>query len=415
MPADFTVRTSVYAVGPVVAGALQGDLVLYGRGDPTFSRRCYATDSLLEGVCDRDPFVRLRQMADTLKARGIREVHGNIVGDGSYFEPASLHPGWELFDLNWWYAAPVSGLAFNDNSLDFLWRPGLTVGAPAVISMWPDLGDVAFENRTVTVPAGGKTDISDRFFRLPGTAQVWAEGTVALDRAPRREFFAVADPNLFAARALRQALADAGIAVTGTTRSTTDSAAYAEARRRPPLAETVSRPVRDWIFPVLHTSQNLYAEMLLKQLGKLYGGGGSWKEGIAVERRFLIDSVKIDSTEFHLSDGSGLSSENLISPGAFTRLLRYMRAHPRYPVFAAGLPVAAGTGNLRTRFVASPVAGRIRAKTGSIAGVNTLTGYVERPGEQPLTFAVAVNHHAQPTRAVLAAIDSVVVEIGKRK
>ncbi|MBA3894173.1 MAG: D-alanyl-D-alanine carboxypeptidase/D-alanyl-D-alanine-endopeptidase [Gemmatimonadales bacterium] len=413
LPPDFTVRTSLYAAGPVVGGVLRGDLVLYGRGDPTFSRRCYATDSLLPKACDRDPFARLRLLTDTLKARGIRQVAGDLVGDGSYFEPASLHPGWELFDLSWWYAAPVAALAFNDNSLDFVWQPGAAVGAPALISMWPDLGDVAFENRTVTVPAGGETDIGDRFFRQPGTAQVWAEGTVALDRPARTESFAVADPNLFAARALRQALADAGIAVTGTTRSTTDSAAYAGARARAPLAETTSRPLRDWIFPILNTSQNLFAEMLVKQLGKRFGGGGSWREGLAVERRFLIDSVRIDSTEFLLSDGSGLSSANLMSPHAFTRLLRYIRAHPRFSTFAPGLPRSGGTGNLRTRFAGTPVAGRVHAKTGSIAGVNTLAGYIERPGSPPLTFSIELNHHAQPSRAVLAAIDSVVVEIGR--
>ena len=413
LPPDFTVRTSLYAAGPVVAGVLRGDLVLYGRGDPAFSRRCYATDSTISGVCDRDPFARLRLMADTLKARGVRQVEGDLVGDGSYFEAASLHPGWELFDLNWWYAAPVSALAFNDNSLDFVWQPGVAVGAPALISMWPDLGDVAFENRTVTVAPGGPTDIGDRFFRHPGTVHVWAEGTVALDRPPRTESFAVADPNLFAARALRQALAEAGVAVTGTTRSTTDSAIYSAARARPPLAEAVSRPVRDWIFPILNTSQNLFAEMLLKQLGRRFGAGGSWKEGLAVERRFLIDSVKIDSTEFHLSDGSGLSSENLISPQAFTRLLRYIRAHPRFATFAPGLPHAGGTGNLKTRFVGTPLDRRVRGKTGSIAGVNTLSGYIERPDGKPLTFSIEVNHHAQPTRVVLAAIDSVVVEMDR--
>jgi serine-type D-Ala-D-Ala carboxypeptidase/endopeptidase (penicillin-binding protein 4) len=415
LPPDFTVRTSVYAAGPVVGGVLRGDLVLYGRGDPTFSRRCYATDSLAQGVCDKDPFARLRLLADTLQARGVRQVQGDVVGDGSWFEAASLHPGWELFDLNWWYAAPVTGLAFNDNSLDFVWQPGIRVGAPALISMWPDLGDIAFENRTLTVPAGGETDIGDRFFRQPGTAQVWAEGTVAIDRSPHKESFAVSDPNLFAARALRQALADAGIAVTGTTRSTADSALYAEARVRPPLAETVSRPARDWIFPVLNTSQNLFAEMLLKQLGKRFGRAGSWVEGLQVERRFLIDSVRIDSTQFSLSDGSGLSSANLISPLAFTQLLRFIRAHPRYTTFAPGLPQSGGTGNLRTRFVGTPLEGRVRAKTGSIAGVNTLAGYIEGRDGRPITFAVEVNHHAQPTRAVLAAIDSVVVEMAKGK
>jgi D-alanyl-D-alanine carboxypeptidase/D-alanyl-D-alanine-endopeptidase (penicillin-binding protein 4) len=412
LPPEWRVKTSLYG-GPVVGGVLMGNLVLYGRGDPTMDRRCYATDSMLPGVCDTDPFARLRQLAESLRSLGVQLIAGDVVGDGSYFEPTLIHPNWEQFDLNWWYAAPVSGLGFHDNSIDFTWQPGPAPGAPAVISMSPDLGDVSFENRTVTVPPGGESDIGDRFFRHPGTLQIWAEGTVALDSPRHIESFALPDPNLYAARALRQALADAGISVAGSTRSTTDSTLYAGLRATPPLAEVYSRPLRDWIFPILNTSQNWFAEMLLKQLGKEFGRGGSWPEGLAVERRFLIDSVRVDSTQISLSDGSGLSSTNLISPVAFTQVLRFIRRHPRYPTFAAGLPQAGATGSLRTRFVGTPLAGRVRGKTGSISRVNTLSGYIELDRGRFLTFSVQANHHAQSGRSILGAIDSVVVEMAK--
>ncbi len=414
LPPDWRVRTSLYAAGQVSAGVLHGDLVMYGRGDPTLGRRCYSTDTLVEGACDRDAFIRLRVLADTLKARGLREVRGDLVGDGSWFEPQTLHAGWEIFDLNWWYAAPVSGLGFNDNSVDFTWQPGFAVGAPVRITLWPDIGEVLLENRTVTAPAGSDTDIGDRFFRVPGTARVWAEGQAAIDRAPRTESFAVTDPALYTARAMRQALADAGISVAGATRSTVDSMLYRQARSTPPLAEVESRPLKDWIFPILNTSQNLFAETLLKQLGRRFGRGGSWEEGIAVERRFLIDSVGIDSTEFSLQDGSGLSSSNFVTPNAFARLLRYIRAHRGYPTFAAGLPQSGNAGSLRTRFLDTPLESRVWAKTGSITGVNTLSGYLQRPDGKTLTFSLQANHHALPSRLILAAIDSVVVEMGRR-
>ena len=412
LPPDWRVRTSVYG-GPVVGGVLLGDLVLYGRGDPTMGRRCYATDSTLPGVCDADPFSKLRQLAQTLKARGVQLIQGDIVGDGSYFESVLVHPNWEQFDLNWWYAAPVSGLGFNDNSVDFTWQAGSAPGAPATITMSPDLGDIAFENRTVTVPPGGESDIGNRFFRHPGTLQIWAEGTVALDHPLRRESFALPDPNLYAARALRQALADAGIAVAGTTRSTTDSTLFAQLRLSAPLAEVTSRPLRDWIFPILNTSQNWFSEMLLKQLGRQFGRGGSWLDGLEVERRFLIDSIRVDSTQISLSDGSGLASSNLVSPLAFTQILQYIRRHPRYPTFAAALPQAGGAGSLRKRFAGTRLAGRVRAKTGSISRVNSLSGYIELGQNRALIFSVQANHHAQPSRAILDAIDSVVVEIGR--
>lgn len=409
---DWTVKTSLYAAGPVANGVLAGDLVLYGRGDPTFGKRCFATDTLREGACETDSFTRLRELAEGLRARGIREVHGDLVGDGSYFEPQLVHGSWEAFDLNWWYAAPVSALGFNDNSVDFVWGPGTAPGTPAVITMSPDLGDVAFENRTVTVPPRGPSDIGDRFFREPGTLNVWAEGTAALDQPPRTESFALPDPNLFTARALRQVLEEAGIAVTGTTRSTTDSMRYRQARAAPPLAEIRSRPLREWIFPILNRSQNWFAEMVLKQLGRQFGRGGSWAEGLAVERRFLIDSVRVDSTEFSLVDGSGLATGNLITPLAFTRILRYIRSHPRAQTFMAGLPQSGGVGSLKSRFVRTPLAGRVRAKDGSIGGVNSLSGFIERPDGRVLTFSVQANHHAQSGRAVIAQIDSLVAEMG---
>jgi serine-type D-Ala-D-Ala carboxypeptidase/endopeptidase (penicillin-binding protein 4) len=413
LPPEWTVRTSLYADGPVANGVVQGALVLYGRGDPTFGKRCFATDTLREGACETDSFTRLRDLAAGLHERGIREIHGDLVGDGSYFEPTTVHPGWEGFDLNWWYAAPVSALGFNDNSVDFAWGPGTATGTPAVITMSPDVGDVTFENRTVTVPAGGESDIGDRFYREPGTLQVWAEGTVALDQPTRTESFAMPDPNLFTARALRQALAEAGIAITGTTRSTTDSMRYRQARAAAPLAEITSRPFREWVFPILNRSQNWFAEMVLKQLGRQFGRAGSWEEGLAVERRFLIDSVRVDSTEFRLQDGSGLSSGNLVSPLALTKILRYIRTHPRAQTFLAGLPQSGGVGSLRKRFVRTPLEGRVRAKDGSIGGVNSLSGFIERPDGRVWTFSIQANHHAQPDRAAVAAIDSVVVEMGK--
>lgn len=410
-PPDWTVATSVYADGPVQDGVVAGDLVLYGRGDPTMGRRCYAVDTTAPGACDADPFERLRDLAGQLRARGITTVQGDLIGDGSWFDGELVNIDWEIYDLNWWYAAPVSGLGFNDNSIDFTYAPGPAIGAPAAITFTPDFGMVAFENRTRTVAAGKPTTID--FYREPGTLRVWAEGDVALDSRGRNEYFALPDPALYTAWALRAVLADSGIAVLGRSRSTTDSTEFMAARQGTALAEVASRPVKDWIFPILNTSQNWFAEMLLKQLGRQFGGGGSWREGLDVERRFLIDSMKVDSLQFALRDGSGLSSSNLVSPHAFATLLAWMRAHPRFDSFAAGLPQSGQRGSLKSRFVGTPLEGKVRAKTGSISRVNTLSGYIEQPG-RTLVFSVEANNHTLGSRVMIPQIDSLVVQMGKK-
>jgi D-alanyl-D-alanine carboxypeptidase/D-alanyl-D-alanine-endopeptidase (penicillin-binding protein 4) len=410
-PPDWTVQTSLYADGPVEGAVLQGDLVLYGRGDPTMGVRCYSVDTTAPGACDTDPFLRLRQLVGEFRSRGITTVTGDLVGDGSWFDGELVNGDWESYDLNWWYAAPVSGLGFNDNSLDFTYTPGRSIGAPATIRFTPDFGTVAFENRTRTVAAGQPTTID--FYREPGTLHVWAEGDVALDARGGNEYFALPDPDLFTAWALRSVLADSGIAVQGATRSTTDSARYSAARQRGSLADVASRPVKEWIFPVLNSSQNWFAEMLLKQLGRQFGEGGSWRGGLAVERRFLIDSMHVDSTQFALRDGSGLSSSNLVSPQAFATLLTWMRRHPRFEYFADGLPQSGQRGSLKTRFVETPLEGRVRAKTGSISRVNTLSGYIELPG-RTLIFSVQANNHTLGSRVMIPQIDSLVVQMGKR-
>ena len=392
---DYRFRTSVYAAGTVDGGTLTGDLVLYGRGDPSLSDRYYPTR-----------FAAIEGLADRIRAAGISRVAGDVVGDASWFDSLTIHPSWEAYDLSWWYAAPVSALGFNDNSVDFRIAPSLP-GLPPQISFAPDLGMVQFTNRARTVPVDSPRTLD--FQRLPGTNTIYAVGDVPMDMRPRTENVSVMDGALYAATAFRTALASRGIEVTGRVRATYDPADYAAVRVSNPVAEHTSRPLPDMIEPILRDSHNWYAEMLLKTMARELTGSGSWDSGLAVERRYLVDSLRVDSTMFSLADGSGLSHWNLMTPRAFVQLLRVMRNHPRGAAFRDALPVSGGEGTLRYRGRGG-LSGRVRAKTGSIATVNTLSGYLEGTSGA-WTFSIQINNHAAQNREALRRIDEIVAAI----
>jgi serine-type D-Ala-D-Ala carboxypeptidase/endopeptidase (penicillin-binding protein 4) len=399
LPPDYRYRTTIFAAGPIDGGVLWGDLVLYGRGDPTLS-----------GRADDPAATAFDTMADALRARGIVRVTGNVVGDASYFDSVLVHPTWAGYDLDWWYAAPVTALGYNENSVDFLITP-TTPGSPPAISFAPDLGVVRFTNRARTAPADSPRTFA--FVRAPGTNDIWTTGDVPVDARPWTEHVSVRDAPAWAATALRRALERHGVAVEGDARTVYDSAAFAAARRGSPLVEHRSAPLAEILRPILESSQNWYADLLLKTLGREFRGVGSFAAGLGVERRFLVDSLGVDSTAFDVVDGSGLSSSDLATPRALVQVLRAMRRRRGSEAFVQALPVGGHSGTLRYRFRDPPLEGRVRAKTGSIDRVNSLAGYLELDGGRTWTFAIQLNHHTAAYREALRRIDAVVAELAR--
>lgn len=399
LPENYRFRTSVYAAGGVVDGEVRGDLVLYGRGDPALSGRYHAS-----------PLGAFEELADTLRARGVTRIAGDVVADASWFDSLTVHPSWEAYDLMYWFAAPVTAIAFSDNAVDVSVTPG-SVGGPPLVSFAPDLGPVRFRNFALTAPAGARNTFD--FHRQPGTNDLWAAGELPVDGRPYSDNIAVADGPLWAATAFVRALQNRGITVGGVPRRTFDSTASAAARTRGALADHWSAPLDDLLKPILAVSHNWYAEMLLRTLGREVGAGGTWEDGLAVERGLLRDSFGIDTTQFHLVDGSGLSHHNLVSPRAFVTLLRAVRQHPRGARFLDALAVPGRTGTLRTRFRFAAPAGRVRAKTGSIGNTNSLVGYLETGDGGYWTFAILLNNHVLPNRDVLRRIDEIVAAVAR--
>jgi len=374
---DFRYTTSVYGTGPVLQdGTLDGDLVLAGRGDPTLSGRFYG---------DSVPYV-LDRLAEKLRQAGVRKVAGGLIGDASFFDDELLAPGWEEANLLWWYGARASGLSFNDNVAILEVRPGGWVGAGAHVGFEPRTERLTVVNRVRTVGRrGGRSVGIKRRPDLEGY-EIW--GRIPITSSPLRYVVAVDNPPLFTLSVLRDRLQRAGITVDGDARVVHDRGAL---RDRPwtLLASHTSPRLLEIVRVVNKRSQNHFAEQVLKTLGAVFLGEGSFEAGAEVVLEFLRD-MGITTEGIRIDDGSGLSRRNVVTARQTAELLVSMASHPRFDEFYDSLLIAGSDGDPR-RLDAPEVRDNVHSKTGTLRGVSALSGYVTTRDGELLAFSVITN------------------------
>ena len=397
---DFRYRTRLYADGEIQNGTLNGALVVRGAGDPTFGGR-YA---------DGDVTRAFRQWADSLRAMGVRRVRGVVVGDDDVFDNVHLGQGWQWDDLVWYYGAEISGLQFNEGTIKLTSR-GTSPGQPARVSIDPNVDYVRVVNRTTTTSGGGVREgysraLSDNVFTL--TSSVPAGRTEVED-------VAIVNPTEYFVRVMVSVLRDAGIEVTA------EEVDVDEWGRRPRyetmrrVATHISPPLSEIVEETNTSSNNLYAEHLLRTLGAyVYRGAdlptGSAFAGYAAMEPFL-ERIGVDPESFRVADGSGLSALNRLTPVGIVAVLRGMRDHPDARVarsFYESLAVGGRTGTLRGRYRSGDARGNVHAKTGYISGARTLSGYVTSDRGDTIAFSLLCNNYPVSTSRVNRAQDEIV-------
>ncbi len=417
-------RTTVEsATAPDKYGRLSGDLVLVGRGDPNLSGR--TLPYLLKPERPLPPTHVLEEIADQVVARGVKVIDGNVVADDSFFVNERFGEGWSLGDLVWQFGAPVSALAINDNVVYLNILPAEHVGESAFISVSPFSEYYQLENRVLTSPAGsGPRKIGIQ--RQPGSTRLEIWGTIPLDDAGAGEALAIEEPAEFCAQLFWELLEKRGVVLYGRTLARHMAAAsvgtiHASAPlgggvdappvSRPPvvLAEHLSQPLGLDISVINKASQNLHAEMLLRLLGREKGSSASTAGGLEVLRGFLAQAGLLPE-EYAFYDGSGLSRQNLVSPRATAKLLRYAAKQSWGAQYIQSLPVAGVDGTLSGRFKALPAAAILQAKTGSLDHVNALSGYLTTARGQRLVFSIFGNNNAIANKKASDVIDEIVSE-----
>jgi D-alanyl-D-alanine carboxypeptidase/D-alanyl-D-alanine-endopeptidase (penicillin-binding protein 4) len=401
---DYRYRTAVVARGPVRDGVLDGDLAVVGRGDPSVSDQMR-----------RDAMQPLRELADSVVARGVRRVRGRVIAAGDAFPDAPLGFGWAWDDLDYPYAAGVDELLFNEGFSRLIVRAGERAGATPTVATLPVRSYPHVRMTAITVapppPAPPETPVDST--RPPPvlafasdsiggmvvvSGEITAADTAVLEVAHR-------DPSGAYLAAFVEALRERGVTVDEATDARRDSVATDDT-----LAVMSSPPLRE-ILPALEKpSQNQIAEALFKTLGLERTGVGSADSARRVVERQLLD-WGADSVGFAVRDGSGLSRHNYLSPETIVRVLEAMRRHPSFDVFFAALPVAGRDGTLRSRMKGTPAEGNVHAKTGTIDKVRSLSGYVTTANGRLLLFSFLANNFTVRSRDVDRAVESILARL----
>lgn len=373
----FFFETRVVVRGTLEGGELRGDLAVIGGGDPHLSGRQHNGDSY-------GPF---RPWAQSLRNLGVERVSGQLFLVHGLFDDETVHRDWPRDQLTRWYEAPVEALSFNDNCVLVKVEPGHGPGQPARVSTVPPLPIFQIQSQASTTGRSRSQNVRIGRLETPGQEHVITAGGQIYRRSEKVDkWVTVADPVEYFGAALRAAFEEEGVVIGGGSEST------------PQL------PGDDW--RVLHThrndlltilevinkrSQNFYSESLIKLLGARLCGDGSWDGGIRVVQEFLTE-VGLDESSYNLADGSGMSRNNRFSPRQLTQLLRHMYQHPLANEFMRTLPYSGEIDlSWEKRLATGPYRGNVIAKTGSLNGVSTLSGYARARSGTLYAFSILLN------------------------
>jgi D-alanyl-D-alanine carboxypeptidase/D-alanyl-D-alanine-endopeptidase (penicillin-binding protein 4) len=397
-------------------GHLVGDMMFVGRGDPDISNRKFPYAGKVEH--DGPTEKVLQEMADDAIAKGLKQIDGDIVADDSYYPYDPYPPGWSTGDLFFTFGAPISAITFNDNCISVEIRPGAVVGDPATIVVEPAAALESFAHDIRTIPADGKPEIG--VARRPGVNFLLVRGSIPVGYAPIKVDLAMPDPSETTAITLKQIFQSRGVPVSGTVRVRhapppeiyPDAPVVVGPAPVPPsptaivFAEHISPPLSEMVRVTNKVSQNLYAELLLRAVGHEKKGFGVIDAGLWVEQDFL-KSVGIADGDVVLSDGSGLSRDNLVTPRAVVQLLQYDAQQSWGPDYISTFPIAGVDGTLENRFKNTAAAGVILAKTGALEHVHAMSGFATTQRGERLIFTIFGNSNPQRGRDSTAAIDAI--------
>lgn len=394
--ADFKFTTKIAYSGTITDTVLHGNIYIIGGADPTLGSRddvAYDIDSIF-GI-----------WTDAIKSLGIKKIDGNIVADDSYFDRELMPDSWSWSNFGASYGSAPSGLTFYENGQDFKLTPGKAVGDSVKIEeIYPHIPGLNVINELKT----GNPRTGDRsMYYVQDMAKVSLfTGTVGVDRAPVISYNSSRFPHLSCGYHFREYLSGKGI------ESNPEILDIKELPKSDDMVinyitETYSPELWEIINVTNHISNNLYAETILKTIGKEKTGAGRYDSSIIALNRALKE-LGVDTYGFTMEDGSGLSRQNYVSPKFFCNYYTMMSENDNFVKFLESFPVPGGEGTLKgvLKNEEPALKSRIHAKSGSLSNVRCYAGYVEGGKKNGLIkFAILVNNYSAPTSKMQPKIE----------
>ncbi len=403
---DYRIVTPIFGTAkPDADGALRGDVIVSGRGDPSWKTRGGKQDfwSMFE------PFIAVLERA------GVKRIAGDVVADATWFHALPNGAGWTADDLNDSYGAEISALTLEDNYAELRVTPAAHAGEPCPVALVQPHTGLVIDNRTTTGAKGGVRRIEAR--RIFGENVVHLFGELPLGDKEEIVEVTVPRPATWFAAALREALGRRGIRVEGGARSLRWPDATAVKAGAVKLGEVSSPPLRELVKALMKPSQNLETDLIFAHLGERSRTTETPASRTAEECAVLVlqDFLKqrgLPADEVRFEEGSGLSRNNLTTANATVALLAGMVGHAAAADFTDSLPIAGVDGSLRRRMQGTPAEGNVRAKTGSLRYANSLSGYVTTAAGERLAFSLMLNRHVSPAgRSAREELDDIAVRL----
>ncbi|MBD8067985.1 D-alanyl-D-alanine carboxypeptidase/D-alanyl-D-alanine-endopeptidase [Bacillus sp. PS06] len=373
---DYRFKTQLLTDGKIKNETLNGNLYIKGNGDPT----------LLKEDLDK--------MVKELHEHGIKKVNGNLIGDDTYYDSIRYSVDLPWSDETTYYGAQISALTvspdkdYDAGTIIVEVSPGKKVNDEAIVKLSPATDYLVIKNETKTIENKGKHLI--KIEREHGENIIHVTGTIPLKGRLVKEWVSVWEPTNYVVHLLASSLQSNEIEVKGNLKTgVTPNGADL-------LVDHQSMTLSNLLVPFMKLSNNGHGETLVKAMGKVKNDEGTWESGIEIVNNELTN-LGINSDKLLIRDGSGISHVNLVTPNEVTNLLYLVQSKPWFDHYLDSLPVSGFNerllgGTLRYRLTSPTLLGKVRAKTGTITSVSSLSGYLETKTGETLIFSIILNN-----------------------